>query len=114
IVGLITLEDVVAELLGGVADEFKSVQTRPIRLSDGRLRIPGSMRLAQAAPLVGSEWKDIDRPVGEKVSRVLGGTPEPGDELELHGLHVEIEAVEGNAVASVIVGDRPGQEPAGE
>jgi CBS domain containing-hemolysin-like protein len=114
VVGLITLEDVVAELLGGVADEFKTMQARPIRLSDGRLRIPGSMRLAQAAPLVGSEWKNIDRPVGEKVTLVLGRTPEPGDELDLHGLHVEVEGVEGNTVASVIVGDRPGQEPADE
>jgi CBS domain containing-hemolysin-like protein len=114
VVGLITLEDVVAELLGGVADEFKTMQAQPIRLSDGRLRIPGSMRLAQAAPLVGSEWKNIDRPVGEKVTLVLGRTPEPGDELDLHGLHVEVEGVEGNTVASVIVGDRPGQEPADE
>jgi CBS domain containing-hemolysin-like protein len=114
VVVLITLEDVVAELLGGVADEFKTMQAQPIRLSDGRLRIPGSMRLAQAAPLVGSEWKNIDRPVGEKVTLVLGRTPEPGDELDLHGLHVEVEGVEGNTVASVIVGDRPGQEPADE
>lgn len=114
VVGLITLEDVVAELLGGVADEFKTVQARPIRLSDGRLRIPGSMRLAQAAPLVGSEWKGIERPVGEKITVVLGRTPEPGEELNLHGLHVEVEAVEGNAVASVIVGERPRQEQDGE
>ena len=114
VVGLITLEDVVAELLGGVADEFKTIQARPLRLSDGRLRIAGSMRLAQAAPLVGSEWRDIERAVGEKVTMVLGRTPEPGDELDLHGLHVEVEAVEGNAVVSVIVGDRPRQEPATE
>ena len=41
VVGLITLEDVLGELLGGVADEFKAAQPRPIRLSDGRLRLPG-------------------------------------------------------------------------
>jgi magnesium and cobalt exporter, CNNM family len=114
VVGLITLEDVVAELLGGVADEFKSVQTRPIRLSDGRLRVPGSMRLGQAAPLVGSEWRDIDRPVGDLITAVLGRTAEPGEELDLYGLHVEVEAVEASVVASVIVGDRPGQEQADE
>ena len=114
VVGLITLEDVVAELLGGVADEFKTMQARPIRLSDGRLRLPGTMRLAQAAPLVGSEWRDIDRTVSEKITVVLGRTPEPGEELNLHGLHVEVEAVEGNNVASVIVGDRPRQEQAGQ
>ena len=34
VAGLITLEDVLAELLGGVADEFKTVKARPTRLRD--------------------------------------------------------------------------------
>jgi CBS domain containing-hemolysin-like protein len=34
VAGLITLEDVVAELLGGVADEFKMARLRPARLRD--------------------------------------------------------------------------------
>ncbi len=39
VAGLITLEDVVAELLGGVSDEFKQAQLRGVRLSD--VRQPG-------------------------------------------------------------------------
>jgi magnesium and cobalt exporter, CNNM family len=113
VVGLITLEDVVGELLGGVADEFKSVQARPIRLSDGRLRLPGSMRLDQAAPLVGSEWRGRDETVGDRLIAETGHVPEPGEEIDLDGLHVEVEAVESGAVASVIVGDRPGQQENG-
>jgi magnesium and cobalt exporter, CNNM family len=113
VVGLITLEDVVGELLGGVADEFKSVQARPIRLSDGRLRVPGSMRLDQAAPLVGSEWRGRDETVGDRLIAETGHVPEPGEEIDLDGLHVEVEAVESGAVASVIVGDRPGQQENG-
>ncbi len=38
IVGLITLEDVVAELLGGVADEFKMARRPPARPRDEELR----------------------------------------------------------------------------
>jgi CBS domain containing-hemolysin-like protein len=38
IIGLITLEDVVAELLGGVADEFKMAQRPPARPRDEELR----------------------------------------------------------------------------
>ncbi len=110
VVGLITLEDVVGELLGGVADEFKSVQARPIRLSDGRLRLPGSMRLDQAAPLVGPQWRGRDGTVSDRAIAALGHVPEPGEELDVDGLHVEIEAVENNAVVFVIVGDRPGQD----
>lgn len=107
VVGLITLEDVVAELLGGVADEFKSAESRPLRLSDGRLRIPGSMRLEQAAPLAGARWRPSPETIGAYVRRVLKRMPEPGEELDLEGTHVEIEVVEGGAVASIIVGTRP-------
>jgi putative hemolysin len=106
VVGLITLEDVVAELLGGVADEFKTMQVRPIRLSDGRIRLPGSMRLDQAAALVGDGWRGPDETVGARLAAVLGRIPEPGEELVFDGTPVEIEAVEGATIASVIVGER--------
>lgn len=107
VVGLITLEDVVAELLGGVADEFKSVESRPLRLSDGRLRIPGAMRVDQAAPLAGARWRPVPEPLGAYIRRVLRRLPEPGEQLDLEGTPIEIEVVEGGAVMSVIVGKRP-------
>jgi magnesium and cobalt exporter, CNNM family len=110
VVGLITLEDVVAELLGGVSDEFKSMQARPIRLADGRVRVPGSMRLEQAATLIGTSWHDGDRTVGEQITKVLGRVPEPGEEVDVDGIHVEVEALDGDAIASVIVGERPRQD----
>ena len=109
VVGLITLEDVVAELLGGVSDEFKSMQARPIRLSDGRLRLPGSTRLDQIAPLIGPAWRNVDRTIAEQITAVLGRVPEPGEKLEIDGVRVEVEAVEGDVIASVIVGDPPRQ-----
>lgn len=106
VVGLITLEDVVGELLGGVADEFKSAQARPIRLSDGRLRLPGSMRVDQAAPLVGAPWGGLDETIGSHLALALARLPEPGEEFDIDGTRVEIEAVEGGAITSVIFGNR--------
>jgi putative hemolysin len=110
VVGLITLEDVLGELLGGVADEFKAPQVRPIRLSDGRLRLPGLMRLEQAAPLIGGVWRGPAETVGAHVLQALQRVPEPGEDVVVDGLHVEIEAVDGDAVTSVIVGERPAGE----
>jgi putative hemolysin len=112
VVGLITLEDVLGELLGGVADEFKAAQLRPIRLSDGRLRLPGLMRLEQAAPLIGGVWRGPAETVGAHILQALQRVPEPGEGVVVDGLHVEIEAVDGDAVTSVIVGGRPDGEKA--
>jgi magnesium and cobalt exporter, CNNM family len=107
VVGLITLEDVVGELLGGVADEFKAAQLRPIRLSDGRLRLPGLMRLDQAAPLIGRPWNGQTDTIGGFVRERLHRVPEPGEEVDVDGVHIEVEAVENGAVTSVIIGERP-------
>jgi magnesium and cobalt exporter, CNNM family len=104
--GLITLEDVVGELLGGVADEFKSAQLRAIRLSDGRLRLPALMRLDQASLLIGREWHGKAETVGGAVADALGRVPETGERMEIEGVEIEIEAVEGGAVMTVIVGPR--------
>jgi CBS domain containing-hemolysin-like protein len=113
VVGLITLEDVVAELLGGVADEFKAAEIRPLRLSDGRLRLPGSMRVDQAAPLAGAHWRPTPEPLGAYIRRVLGRLPEPGEEIDVEGTHLEVEVIEGGAIMTVIAGRRPEAEPAG-
>jgi CBS domain containing-hemolysin-like protein len=107
VVGLITLEDVVGELLGGVADEFKAAQLRPLRLSDGRLRIPGMLRLDQASLLVGREWRGRSETVGSFVVERLGRLPAPGEYVAIDGVDVEIEVVEGDTVMTIIAGSKP-------
>jgi CBS domain containing-hemolysin-like protein len=103
---------VLGELLGGVADEFKAPQMRPIRLSDGRLRLPGAMRLEQASPLIGNVWNGPAETVGVHVLQALGRIPDPGEEVVVNGLQVEIEAVDSGTVTSVIVGQRPARDEA--
>jgi CBS domain containing-hemolysin-like protein len=102
VVGLITVEDVVAELLGGVSDEFKTTPLRAIALRDGRVRLPGTMRLDQAAPVVGV-WKPSTGTVGAFVASALGHPVQPGERYDVGGIEVEIEAVEGTSISSVIV-----------
>ena len=40
VAGMITIEDVLGELLGAVPDEFKASRLLPLRLPDGRVRLP--------------------------------------------------------------------------
>ena len=101
--GLITLEDVLGELLGGVPDEFKVAQLRAILLPDGRVRLPGAMRLEQAAPVLGV-WRGGNETVASHIVAALGRQPEPGERVVVDGVEVEIEVVEAGTIASVIVG----------
>ena len=112
VAGLITVEDVVAELLGGVSDEFKTTLLRPIVLSDGRIRLPGAMRLDQAAPALGGVWRLSSETVGARVAAAADRPVEPGDRIEVDGAEVEIEAMEGRSITSVIVA-LPDRKPAG-
>lgn len=110
VAGLITLADVVAELLGGVSDEFKGPELRALVLPDGRVRLPGDMRVEQALQVLGPVWQAQGVTVGAFVSAAAGRLPDPGEHVPLGDVDVEVESIEGNAIASVIVGPRKAVE----
>ena len=103
VVGLITLEDVLGELLGGVPDEFKTSRLLPLRLSNGRVRLPGDLPLERARVWVEGAWPTDDMTVGEFIAHEIARMPEPGEELEILDLSVEIESVENGRISSAIV-----------
>jgi putative hemolysin len=101
--GMITLEDVVAELIGGVSDEFKAAPARAILLPDGSVRLPGEMRVEQAAQVLGASWRSPGATVGAYITKALGGVPAPGEHVTVGGVGMVIESVEGDVVASALV-----------
>jgi len=107
VAGLVTLEDVLAEVIGEVPDEFKKHQPRPERLPDGRVRLPGLMRLDEAAEWVGVLWTGEADTVGGLVLDELGHEPRPGETLEIAGVPVEVEATSRHAVVSVLAHPLP-------
>lgn len=109
--GIITTEDILSELLGEVADEFKHAGGVPERLPDGRVRLPGDMLLDEVAPWVGVPWEGESDTVGGLVMERLGRIPEVGEGLEIDGVEVEVEAKEGHAILTVLarpLTDEPG------
>jgi putative hemolysin len=103
VVGMITLEDVLGELLGNVPDEFKAPRLLPIRLSDGRVRLPGELPLERARIWVEGAWPTEEVTVGDFIVRELGRMPEAGEKIEVWELPVEIESVEAHRIAFAIV-----------
>ena len=107
--GIITTEDILSELLGEVADEFKHHGGPPEHLPDGRVRLPGDMLVREARRWVGAPWTSDAYTVGGLVMEALGRIPEAGDVLEIEGVGVEVEEVEHRAVVGVLA--RPVAQP---
>ncbi|GAB4242606.1 MAG: hemolysin family protein [Thermoleophilia bacterium] len=116
--GLVTLEDVVAELLGQVSDEFKGVEPQPQELPDGRIRLPGATLLSDAERWTGIPWHLEDEEQGPDtaggyVTMRLGHIPEAGEEITIAGARVQVEKVESHAVTSLLVTPPGGPPPGG-
>jgi len=105
--GLITLEDVLTELLGGVGDEFKQGAPTPQALPDGRTRLPGSMSVDDAAALLDTAWETDATTVGGLVTEALGHLPTQRDRTVVGDYEFEVERVADKAVGSVLARRMP-------
>jgi CBS domain containing-hemolysin-like protein len=102
VAGLVTLDDVLTEVMGEAPDEFRTNDPRPERLDDGRVRLPGWLRVDEAEPWLGILWEGEADTVGGRVMEELGHVPQPGEEVEIDGVRVVVEEVSGHAVASIV------------
>jgi CBS domain containing-hemolysin-like protein len=101
--GLLTLEDVLSELLGHVGDEFKAAHPAAESLADGRFRLPGSMTVDDAAAALDSKWDTDAATVGGMVIEVLGHLPAPNEIATIGHLEFEVERVADHAIESLLV-----------
>jgi len=94
-VGLITLEDVLEEIVGEIADEFDPEEREPIR-EDGETTIVAGwapLRLVEERLRIGL----VDRheaTIGGVVLEHLGRLPEPGEEVTVDGVRFEVLAAQ--------------------
>ncbi|MER7453993.1 hemolysin family protein [Nocardia beijingensis] len=88
IAGLVTIEDVLEEIVGEIADEYDVDETPPVEdLGDGRYRVSTRLPVEDLGELFGLEIEeeDVDT-VGGLLAHELGRVPLPGSKIEVHGL----------------------------
>lgn len=100
--GLLTLEDVLSELLGDVGDEFKAGEPVAETLPDGRVRLPGRMAVDDAAALLETTWETEATTVGGLVTAALGELPASGDRVDVGEYEFEVERIAERAIDSVL------------
>lgn len=111
IAGLVSVSDILEEILGGMADEFKLSGPAPERLPDGRWRLPGSTRLEEAVQLLGTDWEGESATVAGFLMERIERLPRSGEEFVIDGVPVEVEHMSGRTVESILAQPvEPGQE----
>jgi CBS domain containing-hemolysin-like protein len=97
-VGIVTLEDVLEEIVGEIEDEFDPEQSDPIVEVDGELRISGNASVRETAAALGVALDDIhEATMSGYVIEQLGRMPRPGEQVALDGFTLEVARV-GEAV----------------
>jgi CBS domain containing-hemolysin-like protein len=110
--GLVTLADVLSELLGHVGDEFTAGKPAAETLADGRVRLPGAMGVHEAAALLGAEWETDAATIGGLITAALGHLPVVGDTVTIGDFAFEVERMAERALQSALV--RRTAEPSAE
>jgi len=109
--GVVTLEDLIEELVGEIVDEFDIEEPMIERLAPGTVRVNGRVPIDElsevlAAPLPNGDWDTV----GGLIFNTLGHVPEEGETLVMDGWELLVERVTGRRIARVIV--KPATQPA--
>lgn len=101
--GVVTLEDVVEELVGEVSDEHDRSRSEAQHYSDGSWALPGLWRPDQVREVVGAMVPDgpTYETMGGFVMAVVGRIPDVGDEVEVPGWSVRVTRMDRRRVDRV-------------
>jgi putative hemolysin len=104
--GLLTIEDLLEEIVGEIQDEYDVEEPMIVRLSADEARIDGRVDVDELGETfditIPLEDEDEYDTVGGLIFHRLGHVPRPGDEVRLDGLKLTVETTDGRRVGKVL------------
>ena len=109
--GLVTLEDLLEEIVGEIDDEFDRPDVAILRLGKDRVRVAGAFPVDEFNERFGTHLDDEDYvTVGGVVFGALGRAPVAGDRVEVLGTQFTVHETDGPRILSVDANLRPSVE----
>src|SRR5450755_3612409 len=106
--GIVTLEDLVEELIGDIQDEYDADEGRPRQLHGGQVEVDGLLNLDEFAEQTGIELPEGPyETVAGYVLAMLGHLPGDGEAVEAAGRKLVVTEMDGRRISRVRVGQPP-------
>ena len=102
--GIVTMEDLLEQLVGEIWDEDEVAESKYKRLSGNKFEISGDMHINDMLELIGKEPKYIEsesKSVGGWVIEQIGDIPQNGDGFVYRELKVTVNEVEDNRINTI-------------
>ena len=111
--GVLSMEDVLEQLVGEIWDDTDEVEEEIVERSDGQYELDGDMVISDFLELVGIKEKDFDaesETVGGWTIEMFGAFPKPGDSFRYGNMSVTVLEMDGLRVEKVLVKILPPEE----
>jgi CBS domain containing-hemolysin-like protein len=100
--GLVTLEDLIEELVGEIVDEYDVEEPPVVTLDSGEVSVTARLAVDELNELLDTELPEGDwDTVGGLLFNVLGRVPVEGESAEVDGMRLVAERVQGNRIGRV-------------
>lgn len=104
VAGLVTLEDLLEELVGEITDEYDREEPEVVEVGDGVFRVDGKVAIDEVNELLDVELPDEEwDTVGGLMLGLLGSIPDEGQEVTYQNLSFKAERVQGRRISKVLI-----------
>jgi CBS domain containing-hemolysin-like protein len=101
-VGVVTLDNVMAELVGDIQDEFDTAEAECRRLGEGEYLLDGAVALHDLDDLIGLRLESADvSTIGGYLTHHLGRLPKKGENARCGGFDLTVHQTDGRRVLSI-------------
>lgn len=89
--GILTMEDIVEEIVGEIADEYEGATPRRISTRKGKLVVEGKMSIKEFNEEFSSNLPaEKAETIGGLLTVITGRVPQPGEKVQCHGMEFEV------------------------